>query len=336
MSKLLINEPPLQVLPSLATAIGLQEAIVLQQVHYWLGSSRNEQEGRKWVYNTYEQWSAQFPFWTSEAIRKIFKSLRTKGLIVVMQAAPSAWNKTNFYSIDYDALDLVTRPENLPDDAVNLSGRCGKNVRIDAAEFTASQAENSSETPTEIIPATPTGSLAIVVVETPEPAENPAPPKPPSAYQLQLAQTRSDREVAKSQKAQESARDKDAQKLAQADLRRDTWAAFDAAYQSRYSTTLTRNATTNSQMAAFVGRLGAEAPEVAAFYLRVNDAFVVRNTHGLGLLLNGAEAYRTQWATGQTMTTTRAKQIDQSQANFSVVGEAMAIRRAKQEAQHAQ
>ena len=33
---LLISEPPLQVLPSLAVKIGLNEAIVLQQIHYWL------------------------------------------------------------------------------------------------------------------------------------------------------------------------------------------------------------------------------------------------------------------------------------------------------------
>lgn len=32
---LLIEEPPLQILPSLAAAIGLNEAIVLQQL-YWL------------------------------------------------------------------------------------------------------------------------------------------------------------------------------------------------------------------------------------------------------------------------------------------------------------
>ena len=36
MSNLLINESPLQVLPTLATYIGLNEAIFLQQVHYWL------------------------------------------------------------------------------------------------------------------------------------------------------------------------------------------------------------------------------------------------------------------------------------------------------------
>ena len=35
-SKLLVDEPPLIVLPSLAVAIGLAEAILLQQIHYWL------------------------------------------------------------------------------------------------------------------------------------------------------------------------------------------------------------------------------------------------------------------------------------------------------------
>jgi len=35
-SSLLINESPLQVLPSLAVLVGLNEAIVLQQTHYWI------------------------------------------------------------------------------------------------------------------------------------------------------------------------------------------------------------------------------------------------------------------------------------------------------------
>ena len=60
---LLISEPPLQVLPSLAKKIGLNEAIVLQQLHYWLDPKRNKNlhENLHWVYNTYEQWQKQFP-----------------------------------------------------------------------------------------------------------------------------------------------------------------------------------------------------------------------------------------------------------------------------------
>ena len=38
MSRLLINEPPLIVLPSLAKEIGLNEAIIVQQIQYWLSA----------------------------------------------------------------------------------------------------------------------------------------------------------------------------------------------------------------------------------------------------------------------------------------------------------
>ena len=36
MSRLLLEDEPLVVLPKLATVIGLNEAIILQQLHYWL------------------------------------------------------------------------------------------------------------------------------------------------------------------------------------------------------------------------------------------------------------------------------------------------------------
>jgi len=79
-----------------------------------------------------------------------------------------------------------------------------------------------------------------------------------------------------------------------------------------------------------VQRLGAETPAVTDFFVTsVGDAFVVRNCHSIGVLLQGAEAYRTQWATGRAMTNTKARQVDQSQSNFDAAGEAMAILRAK-------
>lgn len=35
-NKLLLDEHPLQVMPKLAALIGLNGAIILQQIHYWL------------------------------------------------------------------------------------------------------------------------------------------------------------------------------------------------------------------------------------------------------------------------------------------------------------
>ena len=64
MSKLLMNEVPLMVQPSLAVKIGLNEALFLHQLHYWLDRSNKVVEGKRWVYNTVEEWHEQFPFWS--------------------------------------------------------------------------------------------------------------------------------------------------------------------------------------------------------------------------------------------------------------------------------
>ena len=68
-----------------------------------------------------------------------------------------------------------------------------------------------------------------------------------------------------------------------------------------------------------------EAPGVAAFYLLNNSNWYVNKGHAFKSLLGDAEKIRTEWATGQTMTQTRARQIDQTQANSSVANEAMKI-----------
>ncbi len=141
MSRLLINEPPLQVLPSLAVKIGLQEAVVLQQVHYWLQAAKPLDGGGRWVFNTYEQWAEQFPFWSPEAIRKIFKSLRDKGLIVSRPRGLHAFDRVNEYTIDYDALASLH-----PEESTGTSGTS----RPDHPEkFTASERKNLPTTRTE-------------------------------------------------------------------------------------------------------------------------------------------------------------------------------------------
>src|SRR5437763_71793 len=83
-SQLLINEPPLQVLPTLARMIGLNEAIVLQQVHYWLNPQFNKNffKGCYWVRNTYERWQQQFPFRSERTLRRTMKNLEAGGLLV--------------------------------------------------------------------------------------------------------------------------------------------------------------------------------------------------------------------------------------------------------------
>jgi len=103
-SSLLIAEPMIPVLPSLAARIGLNEAIFLQQVHFWLEKSAKVVDGRKWIYNSTSAWRKQFPFWCERTIKNIVKSLREKGLILTANHNAARFDKTLWYTIEYDAL----------------------------------------------------------------------------------------------------------------------------------------------------------------------------------------------------------------------------------------
>lgn len=109
--KLLIPEAPLQLLPHLATRIGLNEAIVLQQIHYWLledCTKPNTQEGKRWVYNTFENWQRDnFPFWSVVTIKRIVASLLEQGLIATGKFSKRKYDRTNYYTINYDVVSDV-------------------------------------------------------------------------------------------------------------------------------------------------------------------------------------------------------------------------------------
>jgi hypothetical protein len=116
MFKLLLDEPPLVVLPSLAKRIGLNEAIVLQQVHYWLVSLRETKrtesfkEGRWWIYHSYAQWAETFPFWSEVTIKRTFLDLEKRGLLLSAQLADDPRDRRKWYTIDYDAYARIVEP----------------------------------------------------------------------------------------------------------------------------------------------------------------------------------------------------------------------------------
>lgn len=171
-SQLLINEPPLQVLPTLARNIGLNEAIILQQVHYWLNPQFNKNlfEGRHWVHNTYERWQQQFPFWSARTIRRAIENLEEAGLIASFMNGKLRQFK--HYTINYDQVNQLTPPisntsnklidggnngeisesqwcypsdhndhsigSKCPDSLANLSSSSGQNDRLKLANLTTS------------------------------------------------------------------------------------------------------------------------------------------------------------------------------------------------------
>jgi len=105
-TNLLIKEPPLLVLPSLAAKIGLNEAIIIQQLHYWLENPKAgvERDGHKWIFNTYEEWVENFPFWSVSTIQRIFTGLEKSGLIISAQLDAKQRDMKKYYRINYDEL----------------------------------------------------------------------------------------------------------------------------------------------------------------------------------------------------------------------------------------
>lgn len=106
MSNLLISEPPLQVLPSLAIALNsVDKAIILQQIHYWVDRSNNVRDGYRWVYNSISEWHKQFPWLAEKTVQRYLKDLEDRGLLITGNYNKAKFDRTKWYRIDYDALD---------------------------------------------------------------------------------------------------------------------------------------------------------------------------------------------------------------------------------------
>ncbi|KKL13422.1 hypothetical protein LCGC14_2525930, partial [marine sediment metagenome] len=108
-SKLLINEHPLQTLPTLAKAIGLDKAVILQQIQYWVSTSPHEIKGHQWIYNSYTEWALQFPWLTPEGVRYHIRGLEKAGLIVAGKFNKDTRDKTKWYRINYTKLNKVLK-----------------------------------------------------------------------------------------------------------------------------------------------------------------------------------------------------------------------------------
>jgi uncharacterized phage protein (TIGR02220 family) len=152
MSKLLIHDKPIMILPSLAQKIGLNEAVILQQIHYWLVSSQHEKEGKKWIYNTYKEWQQQMPFWSESTVKRTIKSLEDKGYVISGNFNQHKMDKTKWYSINYEMLEAleieeqVSQESSIGQDEMTSDSACHK----EEVAVTQAIPESTSESTTEI------------------------------------------------------------------------------------------------------------------------------------------------------------------------------------------
>ena len=109
MSILITNETPVIIPPALAKAYGVPEAALLQQIHYMSNQEKLGiiHEGKKWVYNSLEQWHAKLNFLSEKTIERAISNLKKLGIIHVKQLSPNKSDRTNYYLIDYSKLSHI-------------------------------------------------------------------------------------------------------------------------------------------------------------------------------------------------------------------------------------
>ena len=92
----LLHEEPLLLLPTLATALGVNEAIILRQIYYWLtkneGKRKNYMYGYYWTFNSIADWQKQFPFWEVALKRYEFQARSLYAFVVRAQQSPLLHN----------------------------------------------------------------------------------------------------------------------------------------------------------------------------------------------------------------------------------------------------
>jgi hypothetical protein len=138
--KLVEEDSVLLAQPLLIEQFGRAGAQFLNQLHYWLSKKAGitDPSGLRWVYNTEASWSQQLKL-SVRQLRRYVSRFTEEGIIHVQKLSSHKSNRTNYYTINYEALaqclgsteGLVSSesPRNVHEDIVSSSrGHHGRMV----------------------------------------------------------------------------------------------------------------------------------------------------------------------------------------------------------------
>jgi hypothetical protein len=131
--RVLLDEYPLILFPTLASALGVNEALILQQFNYWIQAQENDWDGHYWTYNSYTEWQKQFSFMSKETIGRAIRKLEKTGLLIsAVGPNKKKFDRTKWYRIDY-----IKFEEMFPEKPRKVSkvNRDGAPVNRDSAEM---------------------------------------------------------------------------------------------------------------------------------------------------------------------------------------------------------
>lgn len=158
---LLIDETPLQFLPSLAKALGgTNEALLLQQLHFLCKiteKSRNHthyQDGKWWVYNSYEEWHEEYFSWISvPTIKRLFLWFEKQNLVLSRPKIQGRSKVGKWYTVNYNALQtfrIEPKPKKKGQiDPTPYQNDTGTSLKMIHPRMSQNDPSNKSETTTE-------------------------------------------------------------------------------------------------------------------------------------------------------------------------------------------
>lgn len=98
--------------PIIAKQFGRSAALLLQQVHFWISSPKKygtTENGKRWIYNSYEEWQKQISIISVSTIRRCFKTLEESNVILTKKFHEKKGDQTKSYTINYDFLEDIIR-----------------------------------------------------------------------------------------------------------------------------------------------------------------------------------------------------------------------------------
>ena len=112
MKTMIENEFVFRAGPKMAAVLGVNEALVLGMVDYWINKNKenniNYKNGRYWTFNSIKKWRERyFYFWSERTVKRIFESLEDKGILIVGNFNKVSFDRTKWYSIDYDKFNEI-------------------------------------------------------------------------------------------------------------------------------------------------------------------------------------------------------------------------------------
>ena len=110
MSMYLFDEQPIVANKALARALGLNDALVLQQINYWIEinkkSGKNYHDEKDWTYNSIRAWQENdFDYMSVDTVKRTFAKLEKAGYLLVGNYNKDPRDKTKWYTINDEKLE---------------------------------------------------------------------------------------------------------------------------------------------------------------------------------------------------------------------------------------